>query len=76
VRWPSNPTGARLVGINTKRIYIITFALGIACAALRERMVSPIVSITPVAGEVFNITAFVIVVLGGLGKVLVRSSAA
>ena len=66
----SNPTGARLVGINTKRIYIITFALGIACAGAAGTMVSPIVSITPVAGEVFNITAFVIVVLGGLGKVL------
>ncbi len=66
----SNPTGAKLVGINTKRIYIITFALGIACAGAAGTMVSPIVSITPVAGEVFNITAFVIVVLGGLGKVL------
>jgi len=66
----ANPTGARLVGINTKRIYIITFALGIACAGAAGTMVSPIVSITPVAGEVFNITAFVIVVLGGLGKVL------
>ena len=66
----ANPTGARLVGINTKRIYIITFALGIACAGAAGTMVAPIVSITPVAGEVFNITAFVIVVLGGLGKVL------
>lgn len=66
----SNPTGARLVGINTKRIYVITFALGIACAGAAGTLVSPIVSITPVAGEVFNITAFVIVVLGGLGKVL------
>lgn len=66
----ANPTGARLVGINTKRIYIITFALGAACAGAAGTLVAPIVSITPVAGEVFNITAFVIVVLGGLGKVL------
>ena len=66
----SNPTGARLVGINTKRIYVTTFGLGIACAGAAGTLVAPIVSITPVAGEVFNITAFVIVVLGGLGKVI------
>ena len=66
----SNPTGARLVGINTSRIYVITFAIGAACAGAAGTLVAPIVSITPVAGEVFNITAFVIVVLGGLGKVL------
>lgn len=66
----SNPTGARLVGVNTGRIYVITFALGAACAGAAGTLVAPIVSITPVAGEVFNITAFVIVVLGGLGKVL------
>jgi branched-chain amino acid transport system permease protein len=66
----SNPTGARLVGVNTSRIYVITFAIGAACAGAAGTLVAPIVSITPVAGEVFNITAFVIVVLGGLGKVL------
>ena len=30
----------------------------------------PFVSIQPIAGEVFNVTAFVVVVLGGLGKVV------
>jgi branched-chain amino acid transport system permease protein len=66
----SNPTGARLVGINVKRIYIITFAIGAACAGAAGTLVVPFVSIQPIAGEVFNITAFVVVVLGGLGKVV------
>jgi branched-chain amino acid transport system permease protein len=66
----ANPTGAKLVGINVKRIYIITFALGAACAGAAGTLVVPFVSIQPIAGEVFNITAFVVVVLGGLGKVV------
>ncbi len=66
----ANPTGAKLVGINVKRIYIITFAIGAACAGAAGTLVVPFVSIQPVAGEVFTITAFVVVVLGGLGKVV------
>jgi branched-chain amino acid transport system permease protein len=66
----ANPTGARLVGINVKRIYIVTFAIGAACAGAAGTLVVPFVSITPIAGEIFNITAFVVVVLGGLGKVV------
>ena len=66
----ANPTGARLVGINVKRIYIITFAIGAACAGAAGTLVVPFVSIQPIAGEVFNVTAFVVVVLGGLGKVV------
>jgi branched-chain amino acid transport system permease protein len=66
----ANPTGAKLVGINVKRIYMITFAIGAACAGAAGTLVVPFVSIQPIAGEVFNITAFVVVVLGGLGKVV------
>jgi len=66
----ANPTGARLVGINVKRIYIITFAIGAACAGAAGTLVVPFVSIQPIAGEVFNVTAFVVVVLGGLGRVV------
>jgi len=39
----SNPTGARLVGINTSRIYVITFAIGAACAGAAGTLVAPIV---------------------------------
>ena len=65
----ANPTGARLVGIDVRRIYVLTFALGTACAGAAGTLVVPFVTITPTTGELFNIIAFVVVVLGGLGRV-------
>lgn len=65
----ASPEGARLVGINVKRIYIITFALGAAAAGAAGTLVAPFITIEPTAGATFNLTAFVVVVLGGMGNV-------
>jgi branched-chain amino acid transport system permease protein len=64
-----NPTGASLVGVDVPRIYVLTFGLGAACAAAAGVLVLPFLSLEPTTGEMFNILAFVIVVLGGLGSV-------
>lgn len=61
--------GAALVGINTNRINLITFGLGTACVGAAAALVLPFFFVDPVAGDTFNITAFVIVVLGGMGSV-------
>ena len=66
----ANDTGAQLVGIDTRRIYMITFAIGTACAGAAGVLVSPLVTIEPTTGELFNIIAFVVVVLGGMGNVV------
>jgi branched-chain amino acid transport system permease protein len=65
----ANPEGARLVGINTKGIYVVTFALGATAAGAAAVLVSPFTTIEPTAGAMFNLTAFVVVVLGGMGNV-------
>lgn len=65
----SNPEGARLVGINIKAIYVLTFALGAAAAGAAGTLVAPFTTIEPTAGGVFNLTAFVVVVLGGMGNI-------
>lgn len=65
----ASPEGARLVGINVKRIYILTFALGSAAAGAAGTFVSTFTTIEPTAGTVFNLTAFVVVVLGGMGNI-------
>lgn len=62
--------GAALVGINIHRINMITFGLGTACVGAAGALVLPFLAVDPVAGNVFNITAFVIVVLGGMGNVV------
>ncbi len=65
-----NPRGASLVGINVPRIYVLTFGLGAGCVGAAGVLVLPFLSLEPTTGEMFNILAFVIVVLGGLGSIL------
>ncbi len=65
-----NPTGAALVGIDVRCIHMITFGLGTACVAAAGSLVLPFLSLQPTTGEQFNVIAFVIVVLGGLGNVV------
>ncbi|WP_246631552.1 branched-chain amino acid ABC transporter permease [Pseudonocardia nigra] len=66
----ANDTGAQMVGIDTRRIYMITFAIGTACAGAAGTLVAPLVTIEPTTGALFNIIAFVVVVLGGMGNVV------
>lgn len=66
----ASDSGAQLVGIDTRRIYAATFAIGTACAGAAGVLVAPLVTIEPTTGELFNIVAFVVVVLGGMGNVV------
>jgi branched-chain amino acid transport system permease protein len=62
-------TGAMLMGINIKRIYWISFGIGAACAGVSGTAVTPFFPIYPYVGDIFVLTAYVVVVLGGLGSV-------
>lgn len=66
----ANDSGAQHVGIDTRRIYMAVFAIGTACAGAAGVLVAPLVTIEPTTGELFNIVAFVVVVLGGMGNVV------
>jgi branched-chain amino acid transport system permease protein len=65
-----NPRGAALVGVNVERTYLLTFGLGTAAVGAAAVLVLPFVSLEPTTGEAFNIIAFVVVVLGGMGNVI------
>ena len=64
------PGGALLMGINVRRIYWITFGIGAACAGVSGTAVAPFFPVYPTVGGVFVITAFMVVVLGGMGSVI------
>lgn len=66
----ANNAGAQLVGIDTRRIYALTFAIGTACAGAAGTLVAPLVTVEPSTGALFNIVAFVVVVIGGMGNVV------
>jgi len=59
---------AELMGINVRRIYNIAFGIGCACAGAAGSLIIPFFHATPYIGDVFLLTIFVVVVLGGLGS--------
>jgi len=60
---------AQLVGIDLRHAYAVTFGLGAACAGIAGGLIAMIQAITPTAGEPYTLQAFVVVILGGLGRV-------
>ena len=62
------PEGAMLVGIDVARIRATAFGIGAACAAVAGALITPFFYVAPDVGESFNIMAFVVVVLGGMGN--------
>jgi branched-chain amino acid transport system permease protein len=56
-----------LMGIDTDRIYAITWAVGITCVGVAGVLLAPIYPVYPTAGLQFVLIAYVAVVLGGLG---------
>jgi branched-chain amino acid transport system permease protein len=61
---------ATLMGIDTDRVYRLTWALGIACVGAAGVLVAPLYAVYPTAGLQFVLLAYVVVVLGGLGDMV------
>jgi branched-chain amino acid transport system permease protein len=61
---------ATLMGIDTDRVYRLTFAIGIACVGAAGVLVAPLYAVYPQAGLQFVLLAYVVVVLGGLGDMV------
>jgi branched-chain amino acid transport system permease protein len=60
--------GALTVGINLRRIYYLAFGIGAACVGAAGSIAAPFFYVSPHVGGIFVITAFVVVVLGGMGN--------
>jgi branched-chain amino acid transport system permease protein len=65
-----NRTGALLVGIRVDRINDFSFALGAATTGAAGALLVPLLPVSPHLGHDFTMTAFVVVILGGLGNLL------
>jgi len=63
-----NHLGARVVGLNVKHLYALTFGLGSACVAVAGCMMILLLDVTPSLGPSYTLLAFVIVIVGGLGS--------
>lgn len=60
-----NPDMARALGVDTRRVYMLTFAAGSALAGLTGALYAPTTTIVPLMGTQFVDVAFITVVIGG-----------
>jgi branched-subunit amino acid ABC-type transport system permease component len=60
-----NPEIAASMGIDTRRMYTLTFGLGAALAGLTGGLYAPTTTVVPTFGNGFIVEAFVTVIVGG-----------
>jgi branched-chain amino acid transport system permease protein len=60
---------AELAGMNTARIYSITFGIGAMMAGIAGSLIATVFSFSPVGSIPLTTKSFVVVVLGGLGSI-------
>lgn len=65
-----NPSMARALGVDTDRIYMLTFSLGAGLAGMSGALLAPTTSIQPFMGQQFVAPAFITVVVGGATNVI------
>jgi len=63
-----NPRAARVMGIDTEKVYAFTFSLNAAICGAAGGLISMIWEFQPFIGLIFSIRAFVIVTAAGLGN--------
>jgi len=66
---------AKAMGVNTERIYILTFGFGSGLAGLTGALYAPTLSMSPGVGQNFLVESFVAVVVGGSSVVMGTSLA-
>jgi branched-chain amino acid transport system permease protein len=63
-----NLTGAAVVGLDVKRLYALTFGLGLACVGAAGALMVTLTDATPMIAPAFTLLAFTIVIIGGMGS--------
>lgn len=61
---------AELAGININRVYMMTFALGAALAAMAGQFVTFTYALSPSIGMLWTLKAMIVIVLAGTGSIL------
>jgi len=63
-----NLVGAAVVGLDVRRLYALTFGLGLACVGAAGALMVTIADANPSLGPVYTLMAFIIVIVGGMGS--------
>jgi len=65
-----NGIAAQMMGVNLKKIYMISFGIGISIVGLAGAVLIPLYEVFPTIGSFFVLITFVVVVLGGMGSLI------
>lgn len=65
-----DPDAAAALGVDVRRVQMLTFALGMACAGIGGVLIGAAFQFTPSSGAAYLLNSLAIVVLGGLGNVI------
>jgi len=65
-----NREAAAVVGVNVRRVQIVSLMLGFGLAGLAGTLLSMTEQISPFMGFPFTIAAFVVIIMGGLGNLV------
>jgi branched-chain amino acid transport system permease protein len=71
-----NPNMAASLGVDTGRIYAITFGVGAALSGLAGAVLAPITGVVPIVGATYIAKAFITVIAGGTTAIVGTSAAA
>ena len=63
-----NLTGARVIGLDVRRLFALSFGLGTACIAAAGCILLMLVDVHPYLATEYTLLAFVVVIIGGLGS--------
>ncbi|HSH90371.1 MAG TPA: branched-chain amino acid ABC transporter permease [Ramlibacter sp.] len=63
-----SPTGAQLVGINTRVLHPVMFGVGLGLSGVAGCLLSMAYTISPSMGEPYTVTALIVITLGGFGS--------
>lgn len=63
-----SPTGAQLVGIDTRRLHPLMFGIGLGLSGVAGCLLSMAYTISPSMGEPYTVTALIVITLGGFGS--------
>jgi branched-chain amino acid transport system permease protein len=63
-----NLAGAAVVGLNVKRLYAVTFGIGLASVGAAGALMETIADAAPNVASAYTLLSFIIVIVGGLGS--------
>jgi len=61
---------AAMLGINTKRIFLVMFSLSAFAAGIGGGLIAPLNGLTPEVASTYVVEAFAVVIVGGIGSIM------